>query len=58
MKNNETAVTPSIDCKFTFEPLGEFAKILGSPADPPDFYQARLDLAHLSLCYRDLLRCG
>ena len=49
MKDTDRGVEPSIQSRFTFAPIEEFAKILDSAPDPPGYYQARLDLAHLSL---------
>jgi len=49
MKDTDRDVEPSIQSRFTFAPIEEFAKILDSTPDPPGYYHARLDLAHLSL---------
>jgi len=49
MKDALQDVTPSIQTRFTFDPVEDFAGILEAPPEPFGYYQARLDLAHLSL---------
>jgi len=49
MKDAPQEVLPSIQTRLTFAPVEEFAGILEAPPDPPGYFQARLDLAHLSL---------